>query len=340
MKKKVALVTGGYTGELEISLKSAKNVYQKIDKEKYDTYIISLTKKGWIYRDNEKDETFKIDLNDFSLTLYGTKILFDVAFIVLHGSPGEDGKLQGYLEMLNIPYTSCDQLSSALTMNKSFTKKIVSDIENLYLAKELQLYKNKISFSNETELGLAFPLIVKTNNGGSSIGISKINNYNELDTALDKAFLECDEVLIEEMIVGREFSVGIYKDGSDIKVLPATEIVIEGDLFDFETKYFNNKLKELTPGRLSLSEIDLMENVVKKIYQRLNCFGIVRVDFFIEEHSGRFFFLEINTIPGQTDHSFVPKQISAASLDITAIYTAQLEAAIYRNAAKHSNVLV
>lgn len=339
MKKKVALVTGGYTGELEISLKSAKNVYQKIDKEKYDTYVVSLTKEGWLH-ENDKGEFSKIDLNDFSLTLYGKKILFDVVFIMLHGSPGEDGKLQGYLEMLNIPYTSCDQLSSALTMNKSFTKKIVSDIPKLHLAKEFKLCKNNIGFSNELDLGLSFPLIVKTNNGGSSIGISKISNYLELNTALEKAFSECDEVLIEEMIVGREFSVGLYKEENFIKVLPATEILIEGDLFDFETKYFNNKLKELTPGRLSLSEIALMEDVVKKIYQRLNCFGIVRVDFFIEEHSGRFFFLEINTIPGQTDHSFVPKQINAASLNITAIYTAQLEAAIHRNAAKHSNVLV
>jgi len=339
MRKKVALVTGGYTGELEISLKSAKNVYEKIDKERYEVFIIYLTKEGWIYR-NEKEQNSKVDLNDFSLTLQGIKVLFDVVFIILHGSPGEDGKLQGYLEMLNIPYTSCDQLSSAITMNKSFTKKIVSDIAGLHLAKEFKLHRNQIDFSNKLDLDLSFPLIVKTNNGGSSIGISKIESNHELNIALDKAFSECDEVLIEELIVGREFSVGVYKEGDEIKVLPATEVVTEGELFDFETKYFNNKLKEITPGRLSPSEIILMEDIVRKVYQRLNCFGIVRVDFFIEQHSGKFFFLEINTIPGQTDHSFVPKQIRAASLDITEIYTAQLEAAIHRNAAKNNNILL
>lgn len=339
MRKRVALVTGGYTGELEISLKSAKNVYQKIDKEKYEVYVISLTREGWMHQNNE-GEISKVDLNDFSLALNDMKVLFDAVFIMLHGSPGEDGKLQGYLEMLNIPYTSCDQLCSALTMNKSFTKKIVSDIPNLHLAKERQFYKNEINLSGKLDLGLSFPLIVKTNNGGSSIGISKIKGYAELDKALQKAFFECDEVLLEELIVGREFSVGIYKDEEGIKVLPATEIVIEGDLFDFETKYFNNKLQEITPGRLSLAEITLMEEIVKKIYHRLNCFGIVRIDFFIEETSGKFFFLEINTIPGQTDHSFVPKQIRAASLDITEIYTAQLEQAISRNLSKDASVVL
>ncbi len=339
MRKRVALVTGGYTGELEISLKSAKNVYQKIDKEKFEVYLISLTRESCSYVHSD-GITYLVDLNDFSLSLDETKITFDVVFIVLHGSPGEDGKLQGYLEMLQIPYTSCDQLSSALTMNKAFTKKIVADIPGLYLARGIQVNAAEVDKIQEDTIDLSLPLIVKTNSGGSSIGISKINDHSQLAHALEKAFLECNEVLIEEQIVGREFSVGVYKEGNEIRVLPATEIVIDGDLFDFETKYFNNKLQEITPGRLSASEISLMEGIVRRIYQQLNCFGIVRVDFFIEAETGKFFFLEINTIPGQTDHSFIPKQIRSAALDITEVYSLQLEQAISRHQEKKSIALL
>lgn len=337
MRKKIALITGGYTGETEISLKSAKNVYHKIDKEKYEVYTINVTKDLWYYK-NEYDEIYHVDLNDFSINLTQQKIVFDVAFIVMHGSPGEDGKLQGYLDMLNIPYTSCNHLSSAITMNKAYTKQIVSNIPSLNLAKSVQLTKaDEAAQFKKVEEALQLPLIVKTNSGGSSIGISKIEAYAELPSALQKAFLECDEVIIEELIVGREFSVGVFKDNNGkITVLPATEVVIESSLFDFETKYFNNKLKEVTPARLTSVETEQMKSIVKEIYQRLNCFGIVRIDFFIETYTDKFFFLEVNTIPGQTDHSFVPKQIRAAGLDITEIYTSQIEQAIYRKYAMNS----
>jgi len=324
MKKKIALLTGGYSGEYVVSLKSASTVLENIDKEKYEVYKIIINKTNWYYEDEIKHE---INRNDFSLALATETICFDAIFLCLHGSPGEDGKLQGYFDMLNIPYTGCGQLTSALTMNKAYTKAIVAGIEDLHIAKSVQLFdNNELAFGKLTHLKL--PLFIKPNNGGSSIGMSKVKGYENLKDALDRAFAEDTQILVEEFITGREFSVGAYTEGENVMVLPATEITTENDFFDFEAKY-EGKAIEITPGRMTESETNKVESIVKSIYEKLNCKGIVRIDYFLEHKTGNFFFIEINTIPGQTAQSFIPQQVKAAGIFLRDIYTTLIEEAIH-----------
>lgn len=322
MKNKIALLTGGYTGEYVVSLKSASAVLENIDKEKYDVYKIVVDKTNWYYDDGVK---YEINRHDFSLALASEIIHFDTVFICLHGSPGEDGKLQGYFDMLNIPYTGCGQLTSALTMNKAYTKAIVAGIENLNIAKSVQLFNNSELAIKKLD-HLKFPLFVKPNNGGSSIGMSRVNEFEALKHALDKAFAEDTQVIVEEFITGREFSVGAYKEGEKTVVLPATEITTENDFFDFEAKY-EGKSTEITPGKMTTEERNRVENIITSIYEKLNCKGIVRVDYFLEHTTGNFFFVEINTIPGQTAQSFIPQQVKAAGLLLKDVYTSLIEEA-------------
>ncbi|NEU06855.1 D-alanine--D-alanine ligase [Flavihumibacter sp. R14] len=324
MKKTIALITGGFTGESVISLKSAEFVNSKMDKTKFDVYKIIITQDSW-YHETEQGRT-EINRHDFSLPLSSETIRFDAAFIILHGSPGEDGKLQGYLDMLNIPYTSCDALSSALTMNKGYTKAIVDGIEGLFVARSIQLFSNNEENINKITSGLKLPYFIKPNNGGSSIGMSKVKTTGELPEALAKAFNEDSQVLVEEFINGREFSVGIYKGKVGIEVLPATEVISPKEFFDFEAKYTPGMTEEITPARMTDSERERVVRIVTEAYERLNCKGMVRIDYFLEHETGNFYFVEINTIPGQTATSFIPQQVKAAGKDITSFYSELIEA--------------
>lgn len=233
MNKKIALVTGGFTGESVISLKSAAVVERTIDRERYDVYKILIYPNDWHYM-SASGEKIPVDLNDFSISLGDEKIKFDGVFNILHGSPGEDGKLAGYFDMLGIPYTTCDQLTSAITMNKGYTKAIVQDIPELNVAKSLQLFENTIENLQKIESQLVLPLFIKPNNGGSSIGMTKVKTWADLPEGLDKAFAEDKQVLVEEFVSGREFSIGVYKGKGEITVLPATEIVSGKEFFDYE----------------------------------------------------------------------------------------------------------
>ena len=228
MKKTIALVTGGYTGESVISFKSSAFVESKIDRNKYNVFKLVILKDEWYYTDSNAVK-HQVDKNDFSLTIGGTKIVFDVAFIMIHGAPGEDGKLQGYFDLLNIPYTSCDALTSSLTMNKGYSKAIVNGIQDLHVAKSVQLFDNSTTSSQQLLDSLVLPLFIKPNNGGSSIGMSKVKNANELPDALVKAFNEDSQVLVEEFIQGREFSIGVYNSFEGIRVLPSTEVIPSND---------------------------------------------------------------------------------------------------------------
>ena len=319
MKKKIALVTGGFTGESVVSMKSSEFVYSNIDKNEYEVYKIIISKASWYYLDSEQGK-HEIDKNDFSLSFNGTKLYFDVAFIMLHGSPGEDGKLQGYFDMLGVPYTSCDALTSSLTMNKGYTKSIVEGIEDLYVAKSVQLFLHQGDHLSEITGKLQLPYFVKPNNGGSSIGMSKVKAFVDLPEALEKAFKEDPQILVEEFIDGREFSVGVYKGSEGVEVLPATEVISSKEFFDFEAKYTPGMTEEITPGRMSEEERARVEKVVKDIYSRLNCRGMVRIDYFLQKTTGNFYFVEINTIPGQTGTSFIPQQVRAAGKDIKEFY--------------------
>lgn len=327
MKKTIALLTGGTTGEWVVSVKSAATIAQNLDTTKYDVYKIMLTENGWFY---EPADSVKIDIdkNDFSLTLNGRKIKFDGVFIAIHGSPGEDGKLQGYFDMLGIPYTTCSALTSAITMNKGYTKAIVNGIKNLNVAKSVQIFRDTVFYIDEIKAALKLPYFVKPNNGGSSIGMSKVKHADDLQNALDKAFKEDTQVLIEEFVEGREFSVGVFKTKGKIVVLPATEVIPANEFFDFEAKYTPGATEEITPGRMSDEEKSRVQQVVADVYEKLNCNGIVRIDYFLENHTGNFYFIEINTIPGQTATSFIPQQVAAMGMELKDFYTQVIEETI------------
>ena len=324
MKKTIALLTGGTTGEWVISVKSAATIAQNIDTNLYDVYKIMLNDKGWFYEPADSIK-IEIDKNDFSLNLDGRKIKFDGVFIAIHGSPGEDGKLQGYFDMLNIPYTTCDALTSSITMNKGYTKAIVSDINNLYVAKSVQIFKDGNYSLTKIKQDLNLPYFVKPNSGGSSIGMSKVKHANDLDAAVDKAFNEDTQVLIEEFVSGREFSIGVYSANGKITVLPTTEVIPSNEFFDFEAKYTPGSTQEITPGNMSDEEYERVHQIVKDVYKKLNCRGVVRVDYFLEHETNNFYFIEINTIPGQTATSFIPQQVAAMGLSLKEFYTSLMK---------------
>ncbi|HXI00209.1 MAG TPA: D-alanine--D-alanine ligase [Sphingobacteriaceae bacterium] len=323
MKKIVALVTGGFTGESVVSFKSTDFVSAHINKDRYDVYKIIILKEEWYYED-ENTVKHTVDKNNFSVKINGVDIRFDTAFIMLHGSPGEDGKLQGYFDMLGVPYTSCDALTSAITMNKGYSKAIVADIPGLNIARSVQLFDNIPDQRIQIEK-LNLPLFIKPNNGGSSIGMSKVKAIDELPDALDKAFKEDMQVLVEEFINGREFSVGVYNGKNGITVLPATEVISSKEFFDYEAKYTPGVSEEITPGRMTVEEKDNVERIVKEVYKKLNCKGMVRVDYFLEYDTSNFYFVEINTIPGQTKQSFIPQQVAAAGMNIGNFYEELIE---------------
>lgn len=324
MKKKIALVTGGYTGESVISLKSAAVVEKTIDRELYEVYKILIYPGDWHFL-ADSGEKIPVDLNDFSIRIGDDKVTFDGVFNILHGSPGEDGKLAGYFDMIGIPYTTCDQLTSAITMNKGYTKAIVDDIEELHIARSLQLFENAKKSLDKINAELTLPLFIKPNNGGSSIGMSKVKTWEELPEALDKAFAEDTQVLVEEFVSGREFSIGCFKGKGEITVLPATEIVSSKEFFDYEAKYVAGVTNEITPGRMNEEEIERVNRIIPKIYEKLNCKGAVRIDYFLQNETGKFYFIEINTVPGQTETSLISQQVRATGMEVRDFYTQLIE---------------
>lgn len=319
--KNIALLAGGYSGEYEVSIKSAKYVAANLKADKYKVYTILITKEKWFYETAENEQV-NIDRNDFSLHLNGEKIKFDFAFITVHGTPGEDGKLQGYFDMLGIPYNTCDATTSAITMNKAYTKAIVNGIEGLHTAKSMQLFQHDGHDVASIAARLKFPLFIKPNNGGSSVGMSKVQNVAGLQEALERAFREDHQILVEEFIKGREFSVGIVRLHGELRVLPATEIITSKDFFDYEAKYTDGVTKEVTPAELSPEQYKTINRIVSDVYLRLNCHGMTRLDFILQENTNDFYFIEINTTPGQTANSLIPQQVRAAGIDIQDFYDA------------------
>ncbi|WP_257669868.1 D-alanine--D-alanine ligase [Parapedobacter tibetensis] len=331
MNAKIALITGGYTAESEVSLKSAQFVYQQLDKSTYDVYQIVVTLDSWFHiaADGVKH---KINRDNFTLELDNQTIHFDLAFIILHGSPGEDGRLQGYFDMVGLPYTSCDALTSALTMNKAYTKAVLAGIPDLHLAKSVQVFDaQREEAVDMVRRELSLPYFVKPNAGGSSIGMTKVKDDGELAEAIEKAFNAENtgkQVIVEEFVEGREFSIGVYRRMDGLFVLPASEVITEREFFDFEAKYVPGLTNEVTPAALTLEQRSRVEKLVKAIYIRLNCKGMVRVDFFLERETDKFYFIEINTIPGQTAQSFIPQQVRAAGMTETEFYGELIEQAL------------
>ena len=322
MIKKIALVTGGYSGESVISYKSAETIQKNIDSDKWDCYLIDITKEGWFYV-SSSDEKIAVDKNDFSVTVKGNKINFDAVLIGLHGTPGEDGKLQGYFDCLKIPYTSCDAATSALTFNKRYTVAVAA-FAGINVAKSVHLFKTDAVSGEEILKQLKLPLFVKPNNGGSSIGMSKVSKPASLEPALQKAFREDEQVLVEEFIQGREFTIGVFKSKGKIITLPMTEIITKNDFFDYEAKYAGES-EEVTPANVPEGVANKIRSAAEKIYKVFNCKGIVRIDFIYDEAKAAPCMLEINTVPGQSAASIVPQQVVAMNWNLKEFYTSLIE---------------
>lgn len=322
MKKNIALVTGGFSGEAVISYKSAKTIDKNLDRERFNVYKIDINPSGWFYELND-GKKIEINKNDFSLKTNDETIKFDCVFIGMHGTPGEDGKLQGYFDTLKIPYTSCDAGSSAITFNKRYTVAVAS-MAGIHVSRSFHLFKHTQVPLQQIIDGLSFPVFVKPNNGGSSIGMSKVYEANALEAAIQKAFKEDDQVLVEQMIKGREFTIGVFKTKGNIVTLPITEVISKKDFFDYEAKY-EGASTEVTPAQLDEVSADKIRDAAKKIYSVFNCRGVVRIDFILDNDSGNPFMLEINTIPGQSEASIVPQQVKAMGWSLKEFYTKLVE---------------
>lgn len=321
----IAFITGGYSGEAEISYLSAKTIEKNIDPEKYLVYKIDIRRDGWLYT-HTNGTVYLIDKNDFSLLIDGEKIYFDAVLVGIHGTPGEDGKLQGYFDMLGIPYTSCDAATSALTFNKRYTVAVAA-FAGIHVAKSLHLFKDRKISPEEVAGQLKFPVFVKPNNGGSSIGMSKVSSPAELPAALDKAFHEDDQVLVEEFISGREFTIGVFRSEGRINTLPFTEVIAKNEFFDFAAKY-KGESEEITPARVEEVIAEKVRAAARQVYEVFNCRGVVRIDFIYNEAEGAPYMLEINTVPGQSEASLVPQQVRAMNWSLRDFYGALIEEAL------------
>ena len=325
MKKKVALVTGGLSGEAQISYKSAVTVNGNLDRSKFEVYQIDINPSGWWYTP-ENEAPQKVNRDDFSITDSGSKINFDVVLLCIHGTPGEDGKLQGYFDMLGLPYTSCDAATSALTFNKRYTVAVAA-FGGISVANSMHLFKHTPVSPENILAKLQLPVFVKPNNGGSSIGMSKVTTADALAPALEKAFKEDTQVLVEEFISGREFTIGVFKTNGALQVLPITEIETSNEFFDFEAKY-QGKSVETTPAIINATMQEQLESAAKRVYEVLNCRGVVRVDFIYNEQKGLPYMLEVNTVPGQSAASVIPQQVKAMGMSLQDFYTSIIEASL------------
>ncbi|MFZ9687527.1 MAG: D-alanine--D-alanine ligase [Chitinophagaceae bacterium] len=324
-KPTIAFVTGGYSSEAVISYKSAITIEKNIDASKYKVYRIDITPDKWFHKALSGEEIV-VNKDDFSLLVDGEKITFDAVFIGIHGTPGEDGKLQGYFDLLEIPYTSCDATTSAITFNKRYTVAIAG-AAGFHVAKSIHLFKENYQQKKTVLAELNYPVFVKPNNGGSSIGMSKVASFDAIEEAMLKAFNEDDQVLVEEFILGREFTIGVFKSNEKIITLPFTEVMSQNDFFDFEAKY-QGKSTEVTPAQCSEEIAKKVRYAASSIYAVFNCRGVVRMDFIYNEKNQEPYLLEINTVPGQSEASIVPQQVAAMGLNLQDFYSMLVDDAI------------
>ena len=321
MKKNIAIVAGGDSSELEVSLKSASGLNSFMDKERYNIFIVTIVGKLWQVElsDNEK---IAIDKNDFSFNRAGVKTIFDFAYITIHGTPGENGILQGYFDLTGIPYSCCGVLAAALTFNK-FTCNTYLKGFGVKVAESLVLRSGQTVTDEEVEEKIGFPCFIKPNVGGSSFGVTKVKSIDQVQPAIQKAFAEGEEVMIEAFLAGTEITCGIYKTKLKTQVFPVTEVVSENEFFDFDAKY-KGQVQEITPARISSSLTGRVQKLSSAIYDILGCKGIVRIDYIISE-GDVINLLEVNTTPGMTTTSFIPQQVAAAGLDIKDVMTEIIE---------------
>lgn len=307
MKKNIAVVYGGDSSEFVVSVKSSENVYNAITGAGYYAWKVQIKGLDWdVYQDGQLIAA--VDKSDFSFVKDGVKIQFDFAYITIHGTPGEDGKLQGYFELVKIPYSTCGVYSSALTFNKYFCSNYLRTF-GITMAKSVRLFKGDKIDSDQIIEKLGLPVFVKPNAGGSSFGVTKVKEKAQLQEALELAMTESDDILVEEFIDGKEFTCGLVKIAGEKIIFPVTEVIPQNEFFDYEAKYVAGKTDEITPARISPELTEKVQQLSAKIYDLCDCSGIVRIDYILKE--GEFYFLEVNTTPGMTATSFVPQQIAA-----------------------------
>ncbi len=320
--KTIAVICGGYSGEYEISVQSAHMVQKNLNPLKYNSYVIYIEKDGWFYYDELKNK-FEINSNDFSLTIDGKKITFDGVFNAIHGTPGEDGKILGYFDMLNIPYTSSGSDVSSLTFNKYHCNNFVRSL-GLNLANSISFTIDEKYNSHDIIATLGLPVFVKPARSGSSVGVTKVKSSEELESAIDMAFKVDSRVIIEEFLEGREIDCGLLKYKEQLIILPLTEIVSNNEFFDYEAKYTAGKADEITPPVALDSEFELeIKATSSLLYNKLECKGIVRVDYILT--SDALYFIEINTVPGLSAASIVPKQAEVMDIPISRLFEMTIE---------------
>jgi D-alanine-D-alanine ligase len=322
MKKTIAIVAGGYSSELVVSLNSAQGIYSFIDKAKYTVYIVLITKEQWCVQLEDKRE-IAIDKNDFSFVLDGKRIKFDFAYITIHGTPGENGLLQGYLDMLDIPYSCCGVLTASLTFNKYFCNNYLNNF-GVKTAKSILLRKGETKTSEKIIAELGLPLFIKPNDGGSSFGTTKVTSEEQIQLAIVIAFGEGQEVIIESFMPGTEVTCGCYKIMDKITAFPVTEVVSKNEFFDYDAKYNPASVEEITPARISNELTEEIQQLTTRIYDLIGAKGIIRIDYIISP-AGEVRMLEVNTTPGMTTTSFIPQQVRAAGLDIREVMTDIIE---------------
>ncbi len=316
----IAIVAGGDSSEYEISVKSAREV-GKLLAPKYLVYIIMIRGINWYWEDS-KGRYISVDKNDFTLETEDRKIRFDAVFVAIHGTPGENGLLQGYFDMMQIPYTSCGAFCSALTFNKQATKLYLKEY-NIPMAGALLIRKADAPDPEVIVKLVGLPCFVKPNDSGSSFGVTKVKKMEELSPAIETAFKESGEVMVEEFMDGREVACGVVKTKNKSIILPVTEIISKNEFFDYEAKYTPGKSEEVTPAGMSSSITDKIQDLSSRVYDLLGCKGIVRVDFIVIGEEP--YFLEINTVPGMTEESIIPKQAEAAGIQLTELYSLVVE---------------
>lgn len=320
MKRTIAVIAGGDSAEFEISLQTSNHIFSNLDTENYTPFLVIL--KGTDWNVKIEDRYYPIDRNDFSFCAENKKVKFDFAYIGIHGTPGENGILQGYLNLINIPHSTSDVFSSALSFNKHACNTYLKSL-GYTVAKSILLKRGQNYTAKAIEDKLGMPCFVKPNADGSSFGISKVKKGKDLDDAIEKAFKEGKEVIIEEFIDGLEFTCGLVKTKKENLIFPVTEILPKNEFFDYEAKYDPIMAEEITPARISADLTLQLQNLSSEIYDALKCKGIARIDYMVRKDE--IFILEANTVPGMTTNSFIPKQVAAMNKDLKDILSMVIE---------------
>ena len=321
MKPNVAIIAGGNSSEIVVSVKSGENIFKAIDQDLFQPWLVHMEGNNWAVLQNN-EEIAQIDKSDFSFTINSEKTKIDFAYITIHGTPGEDGILQGYFDMLNIPYSTCNVNASALTFNKWICNNYLKNF-GIHVAKSILLTKGDEVNSKKIVKELRLPIFIKPNAGGSSFGVTKVISEEQVEEAVLNAWKESDQAILEEFIEGTEFTCGLVKVSQKELIFPVTEVVPKNEFFDFEAKYTPGVTDEITPARLPDILFKKCQKLSSQVYDLCFCAGIVRVDWILKED--KFYFLEANTVPGMTDTSFIPQQVRAMGYELTTVLSLIIE---------------